>query len=335
MNYAEAVNATWHHHSLDDAKHDYLNLVRYATLAASSHNTQPWKFELGSSSIRILPDLWRRCARVDPDDHHLYGSLGCATANLLLAARAAGLYGHMRYDASEPAIQVDFEKTLPMRSALFEAIPQRQCSRSEYDGSSLSIGELQLLQETASGDGVSLMLFSGARQKEQIAEYVMQGNVAQFGDPRWVAEMRRWIRFNGHDAVRTGDGLYAAVMGMPDVPALLGKMAMRLVVSASRQNRKDLAHIRSSGAIAVLVSETNDKRHWIEVGQCYQRLALHATALGLRTAFINQPVEVAALRAQFAAFLGIGRRRPDLIVRIGRGPAMPRSLRRPLADVLA
>jgi hypothetical protein len=32
---------------------------------------------------------------------------------------------------------------------------------------------------------------------------------------------------------------------------------------------------------------------------------------------------------------GIGSRRPDLIVRIGRGPQMPRSLRRPVHQVIA
>ena len=34
--------------------------------------------------------------------------------------------------------------------------------------------------------------------------------------------------------------------------------------------------------------------HWIEVGRACQRFALQATALGLKCAFINQPVEVPA-----------------------------------------
>jgi hypothetical protein len=85
----------------------------------------------------------------------------------------------------------------------------------------------------------------------------------------------------------------------------------------------------------VFFSEADDKQHWIEAGRCYERLALQATALELRTAFINQPVEVPALRSQFASFLAIGSRRPDLVVRIGRGPEMPRSLRRPVEQVLA
>ena len=41
-------------------------------------------------------------------------------------------------------------------------------------------------------------------------------------------------------------------------------------------------------------------------------LCLQATALGLKYAFINQPVEVQALRRQFASYLGIGERRPTL-----------------------
>ena len=84
----------------------------------------------------------------------------------------------------------------------------------------------------------------------------------------------------------------------------------------------------------MLFSEHDDKPHGIEAGRCYERLALRAAALDLRTAFINQPVEVPALRAQFADFLGIGARRPDLVIRIGRGREMPRSLRRPVKDVL-
>ncbi len=65
------------------------DLVRQATLAASSHNTQPWKFALAERSITILPDFTRRTPIVDPDDHHLFVSLGCATENLVHAARAS------------------------------------------------------------------------------------------------------------------------------------------------------------------------------------------------------------------------------------------------------
>jgi hypothetical protein len=335
MNYADAVRETWRHHpKLGNSTHDYAELVRYATLAASSHNTQPWRFELAPSRIVILPDLSRRCPAVDSDDHHLYASLGCATENLLLAAEAAGLRGHLTYDASKSSVQVDLEEATATHSALFDAIPKRQCSRAEYDGTELSGEQLGLLEQAGQGNGVSIRLLTGKKQKEQVAEYVAQGNTAQFGDPAWAEELKAWIRFNTREALRTGDGLYGPVMGSPDVPRWLGSLFMRLAFSAKTQNQKDARHIRSSAAIAVFFSEGDDKPHWIEAGRCYERFALQAAALDLRTAFINQPVEVPALRPQFAAFLGIGHRRPDLVVRIGRGPEMPRSLRRPLEQVL-
>lgn len=319
---------------LGDAPHDYTTLVRYATLAASSHNTQPWKFALGPGRITILPDLSRRCPQVDPDDHHLYASLGCAATNLLLAAQAAGLPGHCRYNPATDSVIVDLEEGSPSHDELFEALPRRQCSRSEYDGSSLSGETLRLLESIGCGDGVSVLLLTDARQKERVADYVAAGNAAQFADPRWSAEMRKWIRFSARRAERTGDGLRGPVMGNPSIPEWMGRVVMPLVVSAERQSRKDRAHIRSSSAIAVFVSEVNDKAHWVEAGRCYERFALLATAMGLRTAFVNQPVEVTSLRAQFADYLGLGGRRPDLVVRIGRGPEMPRSLRRPVAEVL-
>lgn len=335
-NYARACRALWRHHDLGQAATgDHLTLVRYATLAASSHNTQPWRFRFGPGRVEILPDLRRRCPAVDPDDHHLFASLGCALENLLLAAAAAGLRGHPAWEDSLSGVRVALEPAPPAGSPLFDAIPHRQCTRAEYDGKPLTADACRLLQEVGAGQGIALLLLTEPRQRELVAEYVAAGNTAQFADPSWAAELRAWIRFNAAEALRRGDGLYGPVMGSPDVPAWLGGLFMRVGFSARRQNRKDIRHIRSSAAVAVFSSAVDDRAHWVEAGRCYQRFALQAAALGLRTAFINQPVEVPALRPQFATALGLGGRRPDLVVRVGRGPEMPRSLRRPVGEVLA
>ena len=334
LDHSTAVSDIWRHHDLSDARADYRRLVRYATLAASSHNTQPWKFQLEPGRISILPDLSRRCPQVDPDDHHLYGSLGCALENLLLASHAAGLEGHYTFDEAGSRLQVDLEQETPSLSALFDAIPSRQSTRAEYDGASISSEQQRLLEQAAVGNGVAALALSSSAHKEQVAEYVAAGNKAQFADPGWAAEMKTWIRFNSREAVQTGDGLYGQTLGIPEIPRFLGKLLMGVATSARRQNRTDVTNIRSSALLVVLSSDANDKRHWIEAGRCYERLALQAAALGLRTAFINQPVEVPLLRQQFAAALGLGDRRPDLVIRIGRGPDMPRSLRRPLDQVI-
>ena len=335
MDYTDEVKRLWRHHDLGSGDARYPAIIRYATMAASSHNTQPWQFRRESGRVWILPDLSRRCPAVDPDDHHLYASLGCALENLLQAGRAAGLEGYPEYDPSTTGVKVDFEEAAPVRTDLFEAIPERQCSRVEFDGEPLTENETELLTQAGTGDGVSVLLIDNDEQKEQIARYVAEGNGAQFADGAWARELKSWIRFSAVEAARTGDGLYGPVMGSPSVPRWLGLLAMKFGFSAKAQNRKDFRNIRSSSAIAVLYSEHDDKRHWIEAGRCYERLALQAAALGLRSAFINQPVEVAAIRPEFARFLGIGERRPDLVVRIGHGPETPRSLRRPVEQVLA
>ena len=73
----DAVSArTWRLGSLNSFDGAALGkeLVRYATLAPSSHNTQCWKFAIEDKAITILPDLSRRTPAVDPDDHHLFVS---------------------------------------------------------------------------------------------------------------------------------------------------------------------------------------------------------------------------------------------------------------------
>jgi hypothetical protein len=100
------------------------------------------------------------------------------------------------------------------------------------------------------------------------------------------------------------------------------------------ENEKYVKHLRSSGGVAVFAGAKEDKAHWVEVGRAYERFALQATVLGIRTAHVNMPVEVASLRPKFAEAIGLVRTRPDLVIRFGRGPTLPPSLRRPVQAVL-
>ena len=313
-----------------------LELVRCATLAPSSHNTQCWKFALDADgrSLSILPDLARRCPAVDPDDHHLFVSLGCATENLAQAALAHGLNGEAQFDPAGNFIRVTLEPTRAQTTPLFTAIPLRQCTRGDYDGKPLSSEELAWLQRAGSSDTVRLLLLTERQAMEQTLDYVIQGNTAQLADPAFVKELKAWIRFNGSDAVRMRDGLYSASSGNPNIPSWIGDMAFRWLLTTKGENEKYARQVRSSAGIAVFVGQTADKAQWVEVGRCYERFALQATALGIRNAFLNQPVEVANVRPPFAAALGLSGQRPDLVVRFGRGPLLPRSLRRPVQTVL-
>ncbi|HEY9888231.1 MAG TPA: hypothetical protein V6D02_07500, partial [Candidatus Obscuribacterales bacterium] len=310
------------------------DLVRYGTLAASSHNSQCWRFRVAEQAITILPDWSRRCPVVDPDDHHLYVSLGCAAENILQAAKAHGWAGQVRFEAAGAGIHLTFAPCEPEITPLFEAIPQRQCSRTRYDGQPLTPEELTRLTAAGTGAGVQVVMLTHPADLAKVEAFVVQGNTAQLQNPAFVKELIAWIRFNPVEAARRGDGLSSAAAGNPALPRWLGQIILPWLLQPQLENRKVVDQLRSSAGVAVFVSEVSDPAHWVEAGRCYERFALQATALGIRHGFLNQPVEEAALRPQFAQALGLGARRPDLVVRFGRGPAMPRSPRRSVAAVV-
>jgi hypothetical protein len=335
--YEAAARELWRHARVDggDAAAVRRELVRCATLAPSSHNTQCWKFRLDAlRAITILPDLSRRCPAVDPDDHHLFVSLGCAAENLAQAALAHGLRAEPAFDAGRNELRVALQPTAALSSPLYPAIAQRQSTRAEYDGRPLSAEDLRLLEQTASGSGVKLLLLGDRPALERVLEFVVQGNSAQMNDPAFVRELKAWIRFNGDEAVRRGDGLYGASSGNPTLPSWLGPHLFDFVFRPKSENDKYAKQLRSSAGVAVFVGPSDDKAGWIDVGRAYERFALQATALGIRNAHLNMPVEVALLRPRFASAIGVAGRRPDLVIRFGRGPTLPPSLRRPVQAVL-
>jgi hypothetical protein len=310
--------------------------VRYATLAANGHNTQPWRFAVQGNGVSILPDLSRRTPVVDPDDHHLWASLGCAAENLMIAGRARGLHGALRHDpAGDGRLILAMDPGPAEAGDLFEAIPRRQCTRSDHDGRAVAPADLAALEAAARIDGVRVILILDRQRIEAVVEQVVAGNTAQMRDEAFVAELKEWLRFDERQALATRDGLFAAASGNPVLPAWISSLMFPFVVTTSGENEKHARQIRSSAGIAVFVAAADDPAHWVQAGRSYQRFALKATALGIANAFVNQPVEVPPLRGEFARWLGLAAgERPDLVVRFGYAPPLPMSLRRPVEDVL-
>jgi nitroreductase len=309
---------------------DMLDLIRYATLAASGHNTQPWRFRIGEGRIDILPDFSRRTPVVDPDDHHLFVSLGCAAETLALAAGARGRPGELRFEpADDGGVTFQFAGRAEAGSVLFEAILKRQSTRADYDGRPVGAPDLKTLAAAAAVPGVDLVLITDRAQIDRVRDLVIAGNSAQMADPAFVQELKAWLRFSPRQAIEAGDGLFSAASGNPTLPAWLGPSVFDWVFKADAENDKYARQLASSAGLAVFVSQKDDREHWVLAGRACQRFALQATALGLKHAFVNQPVEVARLRPELASLVGLPGRRPNLVMRFGFGPALPFSARRP------
>jgi hypothetical protein len=313
---------------------DDRELIRLATLAASSHNTQPWIFECRDGSVLIRPDRSRRCPVVDPEDAHLYRSLGCAAENLVHAASRQGLRTTVRFDQSRDAVVVDLEPDPDIEPTdLSAALTTRQCTRTAYDRRRVPDEQLTRLEAAGSSGSIRCLIRTSPADIEPIAELVDAGNRRQLGDHAWRRELVEWVRFNSTAALRRRDGLAGRVNAQPSLPTFLGRLLVPLVIRAERQVRTDRARLESSAGVAAFVASDDTEACWVEAGRCYERFALQADLLGLRTACINQPVEVAELRRDLERVLGAGGS-AQLLIRFGYAAYAPYSLRRPVDDVM-
>lgn len=313
---------------------DLNELIRYATLAANGHNTQPWKFKLFENAIEIHPDSTRHLAIVDPQDREQWISLGCALENLIIGAGVFGYTCGVDYpDESQNYIRVNLEPDTKKFSPLVKAIPVRQSVRTEYRSEKIARNILDQIHAIESEPGVMLQFIEDAGESERVLEFVNEGNLKQYADPAFIEELIDWIRFNKKEAFSTMDGLFSKCSGNPTVPRWIGKM----FVSGTKpqaQADADAKKLRSSAGLVVIASENDSRASWVRSGQVFERLSLKLTLLDLKSALLNQPIEIPDLRGQFQSGMGMGSNQPQLLLRYGVADVMPYSLRRPVKDVL-
>ena len=162
----------------------------------------------------------------------------------------------------------------------------------------------------------------------------MAGNEQQLTNNAFKDELVRWIRFNDREALASRDGLLSRGSGNPSLPRWVANLVIGSALKPAAQSKKDALHIRSSAGLLLFTTPQNDAAAWIATGRASERFALLTTTLNLRCAYLNQPGEVPAVRAQVQSQLSLKGAYPQLLMRFGHGPAMPRSLRRPVGEVL-
>lgn len=249
------------------------------------------------------------------------------------AAAASGRPGEISMAHDGNGLHYEFKSGSARPDPLSAAINRRQSTRAEYDGRPVAIADLESLKQAAEIPGTSLVLIVDRTQIGKVRDLVVVGNDRQMADPDFMRELKQWMRFNAKSAMASGDGLFSAASGNPSLPTLFGGIAVDLLLSVSSEGAKYARQMDSSAGIAIFFGDEQNRDHWIRVGQACQRFALAATTLGLKTAFMNQPVEAARLRSELAGLIGTTMR-PDIILRFGYGPTLPYSPRRSIALVM-
>lgn len=323
-------------HELENREAEMAFLLRYAVLAPSGHNTQPWRFAIVPDGIEVFADYTRRLPNVDAGDRELLMSVGAAIMNLRVAAAHFGfdstvLYPHHAGDTSAAAL-VSLRETCnanPSLRSLFPAIVRRRTNRQLFDGEPIDADALSLLADVAD-EHPDFVQFLLPRDQARIAELVAAGDRLQMEDRAVREELAEWVRSSRTDA---GDGICADAFGIPDVFSSAAASVLRRVNLGNMQARRDEALVRTTPLVVVLTAE-DDPISLLEAGQVLEQLLLTATRVGLQYSFMNQPVQVATLRDLLAPICRPPHP-PQLLLRIGYAPPATRPMpRRELAEVL-
>ncbi len=310
-----------------------MDLIHYATLAASGHNTQPWHFSIEKNRIDIHADMTRRLPVVDPQDRELWISLGCALENLLIAAREAGYATAVTYPDTDDHIAIELTETSPAHNELFDAIPLRQNTRCLFDGKALPGEDFTRLQTMPLEPGINCVFLQGSSELSKAADFIRQGTLIQYAEKEFLRELVHWLRFNKKEALTSMDGLYSRCSGSPEVPRFIGRFFVE-GTKPEQQADTDARKVMSSAGAAVIASATDSCSDWVRTGQVYERMALMMTSMNIRSALLNQPVEVAEMRSPFGRAVGLENEKPQLLLRFGYADLMPASMRRPVEQIL-
>jgi nitroreductase len=306
-------------------------LLRYAILAPSVKNTQPWSFRVDGRTVRIYADRTRRLTVTDPDCRELYISVGCALENLILAAEHFGMAHEVRYtpegDDAELAATAEFWAggvRSPERQAIpLDALVQRQNDNSLYRDVPISLDLRRRLHECVAEPDLRLELSDDGFFRSWVDELTFEADRAEFANPTFRRELGQSI----------GTGIFSA----PGIKARLAGLLVSRVDLGEAVANHDRELVASAALLGLVLGEEDTHAAHLRSGQLFERVWLKATALGVSVHPMSQTMRTPELREAVA----------DLVVSLGWSPQhlfrvgfstreiRPRHTpRRPLEDVL-
>ncbi|MDE2184909.1 MAG: hypothetical protein KGJ78_17995 [Alphaproteobacteria bacterium] len=276
-----------------------------AILAASAHNSQPWMFEPHEDSITVYADLSRNLGAADPCRRELYASIGCALANLQLAALTFDLDAIIHQNAGrlEPTHATNVVEVAKisliarmdpgLRSTLqplVDAIPNRHTNRGYYQhGNPVDAATLGKLGSRAA------FITDKAAMKD-FGALIVEGTRRFIADRQMSEDSGRWLRTGRREVEEHRDGIATDNAGLSSVTNALAKlMPDQTVTGADRYWLASTREVQVPTAAAFGVLFTTDRfaiAEAIAAGTNWQMLHLAATSFDLAAQPLNQPIEM-------------------------------------------
>lgn len=304
-----------------DTKHQLVYLCSLAHLAPSTHNTQPWRFNIDSASQQITMMLDRTFVLPASDTIGRQAgiSLGCALEHLLIAGKHYGMNATILLeerptmlprDPSEEQYStiatIHFEKTTPSQQRLLPAMFTRKIQRGELDPAKPIDSIVTQDLDSLSQEGITLHVIADKMRKKSVAEFQGQADGFVMNSKKFSRELGEWLLPNDSTS---GLGMPGSNFGLQDAQAfrihkgLLGEGPLHpedtLKFALAGKDG-----IEKAAFVGFLTAKADDFSHWIATGRSLARYLLHFESHGIATAINAGIVEVTLVNKMFAMTLG-------------------------------
>jgi nitroreductase len=309
---------------------DLLRAAEAGIRAPSMHNTQPWLYRLDEGAIEIVADSSRRLTVADRAGWAARLACGAAVLNARLALAAAGRPAKAELlPVREDPDVIARLTALPDRSPtyaeeeLHAAIPRRHSNRAPFLAVPVAPDVRARLIAAARSEAAWLDLLVGMTALSAFSEIAHSADRVLRRDALYQTEMAGWTHAeSAPDGVPIGAG---APIGEPQ-----DLLPQRMFSDRQRAPGRDYEPEPLIGILGVPADRPLDQ---IVAGQALQRVLLSATAAGLDTSLISQPIEVPAARDQLRRSLGRSGY-PQMTIRFGYGTPGHPTPRRDVAEVV-
>lgn len=310
----------------------WLECLGSAVAAPSLLNTQPWRFHVDEHGVDVLADRSRAVESVDPRGRELAISVGAALFNLRVAVHAHGRQPIVTLlpRPGEPDLLARVDLGPAIRPdetvrALAQAIPERHTNRQPFDDTPVPSEVISSLARAAGAEGAGLSI-ADEIGRMLVLSVVRRAEVRFRADPRYRETLGRWTG-RRTDSM---DGVPPETFGPWSAPE---ELPLRDFGLARPDETRARGQFEREPTIMVLYTVDDTARQWVRAGQALQRVLLTATAQGLSSTPMTQPLELPELRERLADPRN-GLIVAQVVLRIGYGPPAQAAPRRRLEDVL-
>ncbi|HVV29368.1 MAG TPA: NAD(P)H nitroreductase [Mycobacteriales bacterium] len=309
--------------------------VALAGRAPSIHNTQPWQWRVGDRSVHLYADPGRQLAETDPRGRDLLISCGAALHHLRIGFGVLGWRAevHRLPNPAEPehlaAIELHRHEPGQDEISLAAAIPRRRTDRRRHSSWPVPAGDLELMAARAANEGTILKVTEGTT-RYHLARAIFEAAQQHAGDPAYRMELAAW------------SGRHAALEGVPSANAPApddtpGALPGRPFADPALGQAPGASGDDDENVLVVLGTTSDDRLSRLRAGEATSAVLLTATALGLASCPLTEPLELGDTW-QILRDKVISGSYPQMVLRIGWAPVnadpLPATPRRELADIL-